>query len=105
MRNEIGGGGDGSAEDKLGMYAGEVAWGYLKPHFESGALFFVDPSIELREAGRVFAEDEKETVKRWLEERFVVKIEEIHARQWEDGEERFEALVVSPFVLMRNLGG
>jgi hypothetical protein len=30
-----------------------------------------------------------------------VKIEALHATQWKDSDQQFEALVVSPFVLFR----
>lgn len=90
-----------SVEEKLAKYTGTVDWKYLRPHYQSGVLFFVDPSLSLTEVGAAFSEDGRERVEAWLKAGDIVKIAEIHAAQWEKGETEFEALVVSPFVLFR----
>lgn len=90
--------------EKLAKFMGEVDWSYLKPHFERGSLFFVDASVEMTKVGEAMAQDDAEAVKRWMKAGDLVKIEGIHAFQWEDSETVFEALVISPFVLCRPLG-
>ena len=90
-----------SAEEKLEKYSGTVGWGYLKEHYQSGALFFVDPAIKLGVVGAAVTADDRDQVELWLKAGDLVKIEELHASQWEGGDEEFEALVVSPFVLCR----
>lgn len=90
-----------TVEEKLAKYSGTVGWGYLKEHFKNGVLFFVDPDLKLEEVGAAITADETEKVGGWLKSADLVKIEEIHAGQWEDTEQQFEALVVSPFVLCR----
>jgi len=92
---------ESSMEEKLSKYTGEVDWSYLKPHYESGVLLFVDPELKLEKVGAVISEDEKATVEGWMKSGDLVKIEALHAMQWEDGKTTFEALVVSPFVLCR----
>jgi hypothetical protein len=95
-----------STQDKLAKYLGEVNWGYLRPHFERDCLYFVDPSLEMTAVGAAMAEDDSEAVKGWLKSGDLVKIEALHAQQWEEDDESgtlFEALVVSPFVLCRLL--
>ena len=88
-------------QEKLAKYTGEVDWSYLKPHFERGCLFFVDPETKLEEVGAAIAANETDRVKNWLGSGDLVKIGELHADQWEGGTTQFEALVVSPFVLCR----
>ena len=88
-------------EEKLAKYSGEVDWGYLKEHYQNGVLFFVDPELKLEEVGAAVSADETEKVQSWLKSADLVKIEAIHAAQWEDSEQQFQALVVSPFVLCR----
>lgn len=91
-----------TTEEKLAKYTGEVDWPYLKAHFENGSLFFVDPTVKLETVGVAITHDEKEQVEAWLKTGDLVKIEALHAQQWEDDtEQQFEALVVSPFVLCR----
>lgn len=88
-------------EEKLAKYSGEVGWGYLKEHYQNGVLFFVDPGLTLEEVGAAISADEIDQVRGWLKSADLVKIEALHAAQWEEGEPQFQALVVSPFVLCR----
>jgi hypothetical protein len=92
-----------STQDKLGKYLGEVNWSYLRPHFERDCLYFVDASLEMTAVGAAMAEDDSEAVQGWLKIGDLVKIEALHARQWDETDRLFEALVVSPFVLCRLL--
>ncbi len=90
-----------SDAEKLAKYQGEVDWSYLRPHYERECLYFVDPQLEMSLVGEAMAKDDATAIERWLKAGDLVKIEAIHAFQWEGGELVFEALVVSPFVLCR----
>lgn len=91
-----------STEEKLEKYTGTVNWEYLRPHYERGALFFVDPCLKLEEVGVAFAANSRDQVEAWLKAGDLVKIGDLHAAQWQaPAEVTFEALVVSPFVLCR----
>lgn len=92
-----------TTEEKLAKYTGHVAWSYLKPHYENGSLFFVDPELKLEDVGAAISHNDKMRVEAWLKSGELVKISALHAAQWEDGTNEFEALVVSPFVLCRPL--
>lgn len=92
-----------SVAEKLAKYTGRVTWSYLAPHRVSGSLYFVDPSLKLEEVGGAISADRGDLVDGWLKSGDLVKIEALHAAQWENGEVEFEALVVSPFVLCRPL--
>jgi hypothetical protein len=88
-------------EEKLSKYAGVVDWEYLRPHYESGSLFFVDPELALEAVGAAMAANDTSAVEAWLKSGDLVKIESIHAVQWKEDAPPFQALVVSPFVLCR----
>jgi len=103
MKYAILGSAAGEARDKLAAYRGRVAWSYLRPHYRSGVLYFVDSSLELEEVGAAIGGDDRERVAAWLKAGDLVRIEALHAAQWEDGPAEFEALVVSPFVLCQPL--
>jgi len=90
-----------SSTEKLEKYTGEVDWKYLKPHFSSGALIYVDPSLSITEVGLALTNDETQKIQDWLKSGDLVKPSELHAQWWEENEESFTALVVSPFVLMQ----
>ncbi len=88
-----------STEEKLTKYRGQVGWDYLEPHYKSDSLYFLDPSLKLEAVGAAITADDKAAVEGWLKAGDLVKIEALHAVQWEGSEQLFEALVVSPFVL------
>ena len=92
---------DSTTEEKLTKFCGEVGWDYLMGPFKNDTLFFVDPELKLEAVGVAISTDDKEAVDGWLKSGFLVKIEALHAQQWEGTDQQFEALVVSPFVLCR----
>jgi hypothetical protein len=87
--------------EKLANEIGQVPWSYLAPHALTGSLFFVDPELKLEDVGTAISINQSDLVQHWLKSGDLLKIEAIHAAQWEDGETEFEALVVLPFVLCR----
>jgi len=89
--------------EKLEKYTGEVDWDYLRPHFKSGALVFVDPSLPLTEVGHAFSIDDAGRVREWRMAGDLVTPSDPHAAYWEESGARFRALVVSPFVLIQPL--
>lgn len=91
-------------EEKLEKFTGEVNWSYLRPHYQTGVLFFVDSTLTLQHVGAAISADESDRVKDWMKAGDLVKIGSLHAVQWEESETTFEALVVSPFVLCRPVG-
>ena len=101
MRYGVLGDDNASPEEKLAKYTGEVDWEYLHPHYESGSLFFVDPELALESVGAALSANDTATVEAWLRSGDLVKIEAIHAAQWQENPPAFHALVVSPFVLCR----
>ncbi len=87
--------------EKLEKYTGEVDWRYLRPHFETGALVYVDPTLDLTSVGAAFAADDAERVADWRKKGDLVTPSRPHADYWADSGARFRALVVSPFVLIQ----
>ena len=101
MRYAILGGDPISEADKLAQSTGEVTWSYLAPHQRHGVLYFVDPELALADVGLAIAQNETPRVEAWLAAGDLVKLEAVHAAQWEGTDTLFTALVVSPFVLCR----
>lgn len=92
-----------STPEKLEKYTGLVDWEYLKPHFDSGALLFVDTCLNITHVGQALADDDKEQIEAWLKTGDLIKPSEPHAKWWQENPQQFTALVVSPFVLMQPL--
>ena len=94
----------GGEEPSLEKYMGEVGWDYLRPHFESGALLFVDTSLDLKSVAEALVMDDKARVQGWLKSGDLLQPSAPHAAHWGASAEVFRAVVVSPFVLMQPAG-
>jgi hypothetical protein len=88
-----------SDEEKLDKYTGNVDWSYLKPHFEAGSMIYVDPCLDLKQAGLAFANDDKAQVEAWLKSGDLVQPCNLHTKHWQENETHFNAMIVRPFVL------
>jgi hypothetical protein len=97
----LGGGASTGDLQKLEKYTGVVGWDYLRPHFENGALLYVDPSLVLTEVGAAISADNTASVEGWLKSGDLVKPGAPHAEFWAGSSQNFIALVVSPFVLIQ----
>lgn len=89
--------------EKLEKYTGTIDWSYLKPHFETGALLYVDPSLALTEVGHAFTADDAARVAAWRRTGDLVTPSAPHAEYWAESGTIFLALMVSPFVLIQPL--
>ena len=93
---------DGQSDDeKIAKYTGEVGWKYLKPHYRTGNVLWVDPALDLKVVAKAFTEDQSQQVAGWLGGGDLVRVGDLHAEQWEGGDDLFLAVVVNPFVLMQ----
>jgi len=88
-----------SDEEKLEKYSGNVDWSYLKPHYESDSMTYVDPALDLKTAGLAFANDDQAQVKAWLKSGDLVQPCELHTEHWQKNNAHFNAMIVRPFVL------
>ena len=89
--------------EKLEKYSGDVDWSYLRPHFESGVMLYVDPSLELKKAGLALAKDDKAQVEAWLKAGDLMQPCDLHAKHWQENDTHFNAMIVRPFVLVQPL--
>lgn len=95
---------DGSSdEEKIAKYTGDVDWSYLRPHFKTGNMIYVDSEMDLQEVAEAFVKDDKAQVQAWLKKADLVKPDTLHAEWWEHDQTRFTAVVITPFVLAQPL--
>ncbi len=89
--------------EKIAKYTGDVDWNYLKPHYKSGAMIYVDPDLDLSEVAQAFTKDDKAKVQAWLKAADLVKPSHLHEEWWEHDQPRFTVVVITPFVLAQPL--
>lgn len=92
-----------TALEKLRKYSGNVPWSYLAPHYKTGALLYVDPSIELQTVGLALADDDAARIQAWLRSGDLVKPCDLHCQHWEASKTEFQAMIVRPFVLAQEI--
>lgn len=102
--------GDGDGRDRpqdlrhqLAEAIGPARWDWLQPHAKRDAVIVVTAEMDLVEVGVALAEDKAANVQRWIDEQAIYKPLPEQLSTWNEQAEAntFEALIVAPFVLIR----
>ncbi|MBW2461124.1 MAG: DUF2288 family protein [Deltaproteobacteria bacterium] len=90
--------------DKLASEIAPIQWQVLEGHHRRGALFIVDPAVELVDVAVAMAEDRADAVEGWLDAAQIARPadEDVHAWTPEEGA-RFLFVIVQPYVLAQRL--
>ena len=80
----------------------EAEMDWLQPHLDREVVVWVDDSLDLVDVGMAIAQDDANTVRRWIEEQFLIKPDADRIAQWVPSM-RFRALIVQPYVLIQDL--
>ena len=80
----------------------EATWEWLMPHVERDVLVIVVPELDLLEVGEAIASDNVNFVQRWIGEQQMTKPSPEQIAEWnENRAKKFNALIVSPYVLIQ----
>lgn len=94
----------GTSEDAA-LAVAEVEWLWLKPHLERGGLITVASAVDLMEAGERIAADDAKQVAEWIDSGRVGKPTAAEIAVWDrDPAKKFLMMVVSPYVLIQEIG-
>jgi hypothetical protein len=94
-----------NTREELALNIDEAQWQWLKSHLERGALITVAAALDLAEAGERIAADDSETLAAWITAGKIGRptLEEIG--EWdEEPRKKFLTLIISPFVLIQEIG-
>jgi hypothetical protein len=80
----------------------EAQLDWLVPHLEKDVVIWVDAGLDLVDVGLAIATDDSSKVRRWIEEQFLIKPTPDTIATW-NSHQRFQALIVQPYILIRNL--
>ena len=80
----------------------EAQLDWLSPHIKKDVVIWVDQSLDLVDVGLAIANDDSSCVRRWIEEQFLIKPTPEMIATW-DIRQRFQALIVEPYILIRDL--
>ena len=85
------------------MEALDVAqWDWLRPHAKREVVIMVTAAMDLVDVGMAIATDNTHSVQRWIDEQAIYKPTQQQLSMWNQTDElEFEALIVAPFVLVK----
>ena len=91
--------------EELALNIDEARWQWLKPHLERGALITVAAALDLAEAAEKIAADDTGPVSAWIAAGKIGKPTEEEIAAWdEEPDKKFLTLIISPYVLIQEIG-
>lgn len=87
---------------ELASTVDEAEWKWLSPHAQRHSLIVVAPELDLVEVGVAIASDNVSSVEHWIDEQLLYKPSALQIETWNDNPtQRFNALIVQPYVLIQ----
>ncbi len=83
----------------LNAQTGRIGWAELQRHFARGLLLWVAPELDLVEVASRIVKDDRAAVTAWLEQGKLVKPDRKLAKEWQQREPEFWAVVAAPWVV------
>jgi hypothetical protein len=81
----------------------QASWELIEPHYKSGALFVVDPKLDLVTVANVMAKDQVSIIKIWLDNKELRRLTKDEVRKIEalpESEKFCDFIIVQPYVLI-----
>ena len=80
----------------------EAEFEWLKPHIRRDVVVVVNSELDLLDVGVAIASDDVSSVQHWIDEQLVHKPFPDQLADWNsDQTKRFQALIVQPYVLVK----
>ncbi len=81
----------------------KLPWTELETHFARGALFKVAKGTDILDVAIVMSRDDKESLKKWLDNKTVIGVEVDDAKKWHETSASLWSVVVAPFILVQEI--
>lgn len=88
---------------KLNAETGQISWQELERHFARGALIKIAGELDLVAVAACVSSDDKESVERWLAAGQMARATVEDARDWNERQAMFWAVVTAPWVLVQEV--
>ena len=89
--------------DILNAQTGQLAWPELARHFARGVVVVVSPEEDLVAVAESMVGDNQAVINRLYEESKLHRAQDDDARDWDEENTRFWAVVVTPWVLVQEI--
>jgi hypothetical protein len=87
-----------------GKDLGPIEWVALSKLFASGQVILISPGLDIVDAAVAMGLDQSEKVKNWIDQALLKKMPDELAAIWFEKETIVHALVVSPWVIVKEAG-
>jgi hypothetical protein len=91
--------------EQLAQLLDEAELEWLKPHIQKDAVILVTPDLDLLDVGVAIASDNTQSVQHWIGEQLLVKPSSEILNKWNSNpDQKFQAMIIQPYVLVKELG-
>lgn len=88
---------------RLNSETSKLRWTELQRHYAGGNVVAVDASLDLIEVAVGIAQDDTESVKKWMADGRLARLGDIQAAAWQQADVELWAVVVKPWVLVQRV--
>ena len=81
----------------------KLPWTELETHFARGVLFKVAKGTDILDVAIVMSRDDKESLKKWIDDKTVIGVEVEDAKKWYETSASLWTVVVAPFILVQEI--
>jgi len=81
----------------------KLPWSELEKHFARGVLFKVAKDIDILDVAIVMSRDDKDMLKKWIDDKKVAGVEIEDAKKWHESSASLWTVVVMPWVLVQEI--
>ena len=81
----------------------KLPWTELETHFARGVLFKVAKGTDILDVAIVMSRDDKESLKKWIDDKTVIGVEVEDAKKWHETSASLWTVVVAPFILVQEI--
>lgn len=89
--------------EKLNLETAKLPWQDLQTFFASGAVIWVDNSLDLLRVGEQIAADNSTLVQQWMKDGVVAQVSDQQAQEWHSGDHSLWTMVIKPWVLVQTI--
>lgn len=86
---------------KLNLETGKIAWPELQRYYARGVVIIVAKELDLVEVAKLITQDRKDKVQHLLQHGLIRHATDDDAREWNQSQQVFWALVIAPWVLVQ----
>ena len=91
-------------QEKLSQDVAEISWKDLQPHAKRDAIIVIQDKLDLPEVAAAIAQDNAASVQNWITNQLIAKPTVEQLTEWNSHlEKEFAALIVQPFVVIKEV--